>query len=37
MLMAIADRESSVTYYTIKRISLPKSEYEYFEIEWEQP
>ncbi|MDD5022909.1 MAG: tRNA-intron lyase [Candidatus ainarchaeum sp.] len=37
MLMAIADRESSVTYYRIRRIELPKSEYEYFEIEWEQP
>lgn len=37
MLMAIADRESSVTYYRIKRITLPNSTYEYFEIEWEQP
>nr|AIF06766.1 tRNA-splicing endonuclease subunit alpha [uncultured marine group II/III euryarchaeote KM3_195_B08] len=37
MLMAIADRESSVTYYKIRRISLTNSKYEYFEIEWEQP
>lgn len=37
MLMAISDRESSVTYYIIKRIELPGSEYEYFEIEWVQP
>lgn len=37
MLMAIADRESSVTYYKIRRVNLPKSKYEYFEIEWEQP
>ncbi len=37
MMMAIADRESSITYYQIKRIELAKSEYEYFEIEWLQP
>ncbi|HIH23025.1 TPA: tRNA-intron lyase [Candidatus Micrarchaeota archaeon] len=37
MLMAISDRESSVTYYAIKRLDLPGSEYEYFEIEWVQP
>lgn len=37
MMMAISDRESSVTYYVIKEIELPGSEYEYFEIEWLQP
>jgi len=37
MLMAISDRESSVTYYLIKEIELPGSEYEYYEIEWVQP
>ena len=37
MMMAIADRESSVTYYVIKSIDLPGSEYEYYEIEWVQP
>jgi len=37
LLMAIADRESSVTYYLIKRIELPGSKYEYYEIEWMQP
>lgn len=37
MLMAIGDRESSVTYYVIKEIELPGSEYEYYEIEWVQP
>jgi len=37
MMMAIADRESSVTYYVIKSIDLPGSEYEYYEIEWIQP
>ncbi len=37
LLVAIADRESSVTYYLIKRIELPGSKYEYYEIEWMQP
>lgn len=37
MLMAISDRESSVTYYIIKKIKLPGSKYEYYEIEWTQP
>lgn len=37
MMMAISDRESSVTYYVIKAVDLPGSEYEYFEIEWVQP
>lgn len=37
LIMAISDRESSVTCYAIKKIDLPKSEYEYFEIEWVQP
>jgi tRNA-intron endonuclease len=37
MMMAISDRESSVTYYMIKKIDLPGSEYEYFDIEWIQP
>jgi tRNA-intron endonuclease len=37
MMMAISDRESSVTYYVIKAIDLPGSEYEYYEIEWIQP
>ncbi|VVC02905.1 tRNA-splicing endonuclease [Candidatus Bilamarchaeum dharawalense] len=37
MIMGISDRESSVTYYVIKAIDLPGSEYEYYEIEWIQP
>jgi tRNA-intron lyase len=37
MMMAISDRESSVTYYVIKEISLPGSDYDYYEIEWVQP
>ncbi|MFH1221613.1 MAG: tRNA-intron lyase [Candidatus Micrarchaeota archaeon] len=37
MLMAISDRESSVTCYAIKEIKLPGSDYDYYEIEWTQP
>ncbi|MFH0972190.1 MAG: tRNA-intron lyase [Candidatus Micrarchaeota archaeon] len=37
LILAICDRESSITYYRVKRIELPKSKYEYYEIEWKQP
>jgi tRNA-intron lyase len=37
LLLAICDRETSVTYYAVKRIEVPGSKYEYYEIEWEQP
>ncbi|MEM4348583.1 MAG: tRNA-intron lyase [Candidatus Anstonellaceae archaeon] len=37
LLLAICDRETAVTYYAVKRIELPGSEYEYYEIEWVQP
>lgn len=37
LILAIADRETSVTYYRVKRIELPGSPHEYYEIEWEQP
>ena len=37
MLASIADRESSVTHYLIKKITLENSRYDYFEIEWVQP
>lgn len=37
LVVAIADRETSVTYYKIKRIELQGSEYEYYEIDWMQP
>lgn len=36
-LLAIADRESSITYYIVKNIILPSSKFEYYEIEWFQP
>lgn len=37
LMLAIADRETSVTYYRVKRIELPGSKYQYYEIEWAQP
>jgi len=37
LLLAICDRETSVTYYAVKRIEVPGSKYEYYEIEWAQP
>ncbi len=37
LVVAIADRETSVTYYKIRRIELPKSPCEYYEIDWMQP
>ncbi len=37
LIIAIADRETAVTYYKVKRIELPRSEYEYYEIDWMQP
>lgn len=37
LIIAIADRETSVTYYKIKRIELQGSSYEYYEIDWMQP
>ncbi len=37
LLLAIVDRETSVTYYIVRRIILPKSPQEYYEIDWLQP
>ncbi|MBI3588678.1 tRNA-intron lyase [Candidatus Micrarchaeota archaeon] len=37
LILSICDRETSVTHYRVKRIELPKSKYEYYEIEWVQP
>ncbi len=37
LIIAIADRETAVTYYKVRRIELPKSPYEYYEIDWMQP
>ncbi len=37
LLLSIGDRETSITYYVLKRVMLPDSEYEYYEIEWMRP
>ncbi|MEW5955400.1 MAG: tRNA-intron lyase [Candidatus Micrarchaeota archaeon] len=37
LILSICDRETSVTDYRVKRVELPKSKYEYYEIEWVQP
>ena len=37
LIIAIADRETAVTYYKVGRIELPRSEFEYYEIDWMQP
>lgn len=37
LVIAIADRETAVTYYKVRKILLPKSDYEYYEIDWMQP
>jgi len=37
LMLAISDRESAITYYRVKRILLPGSKYEYYEIEWKLP
>ncbi|MEM5828447.1 MAG: tRNA-intron lyase [Candidatus Aenigmatarchaeota archaeon] len=37
LLIAIVDRESSITYYVANRIEFPGSELKYYEIEWFNP
>ena len=37
LILAIADRETAVTYYKVRQIRLPGSENEYYEIDWMQP
>ncbi|MGC8993376.1 MAG: tRNA-intron lyase [Candidatus Aenigmatarchaeota archaeon] len=37
LLVAINDRETSITYYLANRIELPGSENKYYEIEWFTP
>ncbi len=37
LVIAIADRETAVTYYKIKQIKLKDSKAEYYEIDWIQP
>ena len=37
LLLAIADRETAVTYYRVIQIKLQGSRHDYFEIDWLQP
>ena len=37
LMLSITDRETAITYYALKKVVLPGSEYEYYEIEWEKP
>ena len=37
LIAAIADRETAVTHYKIRKIELQGSDYEYYEVDWMQP
>ncbi len=37
LMLSISDRETAITYYVLKRVVLPGSPYEYYEMEWEKP
>lgn len=37
LILSITDRETAITYYILKKVQLPGSEYEYYEIEWMKP
>ncbi len=37
LILSITDRETAITYYLLKRVALPGSDYEYYEIEWMKP
>jgi len=37
VLLSITDRETAITYYVLKKIKLPGSKYESYEIEWMKP
>ncbi len=37
LVLAIADRETAVTYYKVRQISLKGSKNDYYEIDWMQP
>ncbi len=36
-ILSITDRETAITYYILKKIQLPGSVHEYYEIEWMKP
>jgi len=37
LVLSINDRETSITYYILKKVELPGSNFEYYEIEWMRP
>lgn len=37
LILSIGDRETAITYYVLKKVVLPGSDYEYYEIEWMKP
>ena len=37
LILSITDRETSITYYILKKVQLSGSKYEYYEIEWMKP
>ncbi len=37
LIIAIADRETAVTYYKVRQIELQRSDEDYYEIDWIQP
>jgi tRNA-intron endonuclease len=37
LVLSITDRETSITYYILKKVVLPGSKHEYYEIEWMKP
>ena len=37
LILSITDRETAITYYVLKKVELPDSKYEYYEIEWMKP
>jgi len=37
LILSIMDRETSTTYYLLKKVVLPGSKFEYYEIEWMRP
>ncbi|MFQ5647926.1 MAG: tRNA-intron lyase [Candidatus Aenigmatarchaeota archaeon] len=37
LILSIIDRESSITYYILKKVALPGVKQEYYEIEWMRP
>lgn len=37
LILSISDRETAITYYVLKKIQLPDSKYQYYEIGWMKP